>query len=243
MANFSTHLNGAALISGLASTALLSSYAITPTTALWLWFLGTVGGLLPDIDSDNSTSMKTLFNLLAGGCSFLAIRFIYMQLTMLELLLWALAIYMFIRFVCKSAFEKLTVHRGSCHSLVFSALLSMITVCLIDWASQDRAQNADVISWLSGIFVFGGAMVHLLLDEFYSVDFSNTSLKASFGTALKFMDMRYPVTSIAQLVATVALFQIAPSPQPAIDVLTDWSHFLFWPEWLNIKFACGLFNS
>ncbi len=55
------HLGSAALTSSLAATALLSAGHVVPITALWLMFLGTMGGLLPDIDSDNSTSMSTLF--------------------------------------------------------------------------------------------------------------------------------------------------------------------------------------
>ncbi|HAM62008.1 MAG TPA: hydrolase, partial [Psychrobacter sp.] len=41
-------------------------------------------------------------------------------------------------------------------------------------------------SWFYGLFLFTGAMVHLLLDELYSVNLSNMKMKRSSGTAMKF---------------------------------------------------------
>ena len=41
-------------------------------------------------------------------------------------------------------------------------------------------------SWFYGLFLFGGALVHLALDELYSVNLSNMRMKRSSGTAMKF---------------------------------------------------------
>ncbi|HEY7866299.1 MAG TPA: hypothetical protein VIC51_09880, partial [Psychromonas sp.] len=63
MANFNTHFNVAAISTGLASAVLLSAGHININSALWLWCLGTIGGLLPDVDADNSTSLDIVFNI------------------------------------------------------------------------------------------------------------------------------------------------------------------------------------
>ena len=205
MANFSTHLNYAAIASGLVATALLSAGNIQPVTALWLAFLGSIGGLLPDIDSDNSTSMKTLFGLLAGICSFVMVCHIYPHITMLELILYAVSLYAFIRYGAKSLFEKITIHRGCCHSLAFVVLLGMCIICLASLMGYH-----DTTSWLSGLFVTAGGVLHLLLDEVCSVDLANRKIKSSFGTALKIISLRNPVISLAQIAAIIALYFSAP---------------------------------
>ena len=41
-------------------------------------------------------------------------------------------------------------------------------------------------SWFYGLFLFGGAMVHLALDELYSVNLMGMKMKRSSGTAMKF---------------------------------------------------------
>ena len=51
---------------------------------------------------------------------------------------------------------------------------------------------------LVAIFVFVGALTHLILDECYSVDLANNRLKASFGSAIKIIDIRFPLATLAQ---------------------------------------------
>ncbi|MDX1300779.1 metal-dependent hydrolase [Photobacterium sp.] len=230
MANFSTHLNCAAIASGLAATALLSAGNIQPITALWLAFLGSIGGLLPDIDSDNSTSMKTLFGLLAAICSFVLVCHISPHVTMLELILYAVSLYLFIRYSAKSVFEKITVHRGCCHSLAFVALLGICIVCLARLMGY-----RETTSWLSGLFVTAGGVLHLVLDEVYSVDLANRKIKSSFGTALKIISLRNPMISFAQVAAILALYLAAPPYDSTLSLLADWQQFQFRPSWLDLK--------
>ncbi len=47
-------------------------------------------------------------------------------------------------------------------------------------------EAALTASWFYGLFLFGGAMVHLLLDEMYSVNLMGMTMKRSSGTAMKF---------------------------------------------------------
>jgi hypothetical protein len=70
--------------------------------------------------------------------------------------------------------------------------------------------------WLSGFFIGFGFLVHLLLDELYSVDLTNRRMKKSFGTALKLYSYRNKTSSILMLICTLALAWITPQPQPLL---------------------------
>ncbi|WP_036799458.1 metal-dependent hydrolase [Photobacterium marinum] len=228
MANFKMHLGSAALTSSLAATALLSAGHIAPITALWLMFVGTMGGLLPDIDSDNSTSMSALFRLFGGLLTFSFVGHIYRAVSMLELMVYASFCYFTIRYNFKSLLEKITVHRGCCHSLAFIALSALAVVYLIYLLGY-----SDIASWLSGLFLFGGGLVHLLLDEVYSVDLANRKIKMSFGSALKLCSNRNPVISTLQFLLIGILAVNSPPWSDSWESLSDWNSFRLKPDWLN----------
>ncbi len=88
-------------------------------------------------------------------------------------------------------FKRITVHRGMLHSVPFTLLFAEI----VFWFVQPFSMEVRLL--LAGT-AWTGALSHLLLDEIYSVDFDGKQLvrlKRSFGTAFKFWDSRYPVTS------------------------------------------------
>jgi hypothetical protein len=229
MANFNTHLNTAVITTGLVSTALLSAQHINLNTALWLWFLGSIGGLLPDIDSDNSSSLDTIFNILAFSTVLLVIRYITQHLSneisFIEMVLLPLVVYSMMRYVVRPIFEKITVHRGSCHSILFVIFIALSTV-QITWQINDKTiTHAAINAWLSGGFILMGGLIHLLLDEVYSVDFSNVKIKRSFGTAIKVAQFDNKIITIFTIVAIIALIYNAPPRDNIIKELSDWSKF------------------
>ena len=77
------------------------------------------------------------------------------------------------------------------------------------------------VAWLAGGFMFMGYMVHLVLDEIYSVDVLGTRIKRSFGTALKFYDGRRLDHSVAMAVATVALLFVTPPTKTFVDGMSS----------------------
>lgn len=228
MANFNMHIGTAALTSSLAATAFLSAGHIAPITALWLMFLGTMGGLLPDIDSDNSTSMSTLFRLFGGLITFSLVGHIYQMVSMLELIVYALFCYLTIRYNFKALLEKVTVHRGCCHSIAFVVLSGLSCVSFIDLLGY-----SETTSWLSGLFLAGGGIVHLLLDEIYSVDLANRRIKMSFGSALKLCSNRNPLISCCQFVLIGCLLYQSPPWDEAWETLSNWGDFQLRPQWMN----------
>ena len=62
-----------------------------------------------------------------------------------------------------------------------------------------------------------GYITHLVLDEMYSVDVMDTRIKASFGTALKIFDRRYPAASLAMTAAAAAAIYVAPPTKMFVD--------------------------
>lgn len=227
MANFNTHLNIAVVSTGLASAVLLSADHISLNSALWLWFLGTVGGLLPDIDSDNSTSLDSIFNMFALSVVLIVLRYMtngkFTEIYLLELIAIPLAVYAAMTFLIRPIFEKITVHRGSCHSLLFLLFFALLTTQLTWRLSADYANQSEIIAWLSGGFVFLGGFIHLLLDEICSVDLHNARIKRSFGTALKLFDFNHKGLALLMLIIIIGLVFITPSPEDTIKLLTNWS--------------------
>ena len=73
MANFKTHLSVAAGCSGVLTTGCLAVGLATPQH-VWLYFaLGTLGGILPDIDANNSIPGRMLFSFFALIVAFSAL--------------------------------------------------------------------------------------------------------------------------------------------------------------------------
>lgn len=67
-----------------------------------------------------------------------------------------------------------------------------------------------VVAWMAGLFVFLGYIIHLTLDEIYSVDFTGARIKKSFGSALKLFERRSPGSSFLMAGALVAILLFAP---------------------------------
>jgi hypothetical protein len=68
VANFRVHVSGAAITSGLLASSFLTTGLFTRTDVALLWLFGCLGGILPDIDSDNSTSLNSIFTGLGALC-------------------------------------------------------------------------------------------------------------------------------------------------------------------------------
>ena len=229
MANFNTHLNVAALLTGVSSASLVAAGHIELDTAIWLWFLGTIGGLLPDIDSDNSTSLDTIFNIFAFSVILIIMRYMtsayFGELSFVEVIAIPVVTYGLMKYGLRTIFERLTVHRGSCHSLLFLVLCGLLTTQVIANVDGINSDKADSLAWLSGGFVFLGGFIHLMLDEMYSVDLRNIKIKRSFGTALKLVDLDSKLLALGMMIAVGVLWKTTPEIETTLDMLCDWSMF------------------
>jgi hypothetical protein len=213
MANFNTHLSVALVASSGVALIAVNMHIITVTDAPWMIAFGTIGGMLPDLDSGHSTPIKLLFTTLALITLLSVINLFKNHYPPSVLLLMAAAAYLLVRYGALALFGRFTDHRGIFHSVLTAVFFCLLIVCigcyLLRWDSLH--------SWLSGLFIIFGFIVHLLLDEIYGVDLSNKRMKKSFGTALKLYSYNNMTTSALMAVCTLALAWITPQPQPLLS--------------------------
>ena len=133
--------------------------------------------------------------------------------------------YAVMKYGLRTIFERLTVHRGSCHSLLFLVLCGLLTTQIIANIDGFDTDKADRLAWLSGGFVFLGGLIHLILDELYSVDLRNIKIKRSFGTALKLVDLDSKLLMLGMMLAVAVLWYTTPEIETTLAMLADWSMF------------------
>jgi hypothetical protein len=206
VADFQTHVAGAAFASGLAATALQMSAAVSNEAVLALFALGITGGMLPDLDSDGSVPIRIAFRLLAVLGGFVPVFLFADRLSLVELSGLGLLSFAVIRFGVFSAFVRFTVHRGLFHSIPAGVLSGMLSAI----AATALFDCSPVASWLAASFVTGGFLVHLLLDELCSVNLLGCRIKRSFGTAFRLGSFQRPFATAALYAAIAALWTISP---------------------------------
>lgn len=216
MANFKTHLQFATIGSGLASTLFLNAQVLDPIEAFLCWIMGTLGGILPDIDSDNSYSLSILFAVISVAACFLTAITWIPHWPLLWVWSACALVFLAVQFGVRTIFERFTVHRGIFHSLI-AGVFFMFFVAAVAGALG----VSDTTSWFLGAFTGFGYFLHLALDEIFSVDLMNIRVKRSFGTAIKIWDPRNLVTSVVMTAGAAAVFMAAPPPHTFIEVLIN----------------------
>ncbi|MGZ8135867.1 MAG: metal-dependent hydrolase [Methylococcaceae bacterium] len=214
MANFKTHLFIAATAGAGAAVIGVNAQLISPTQIPWFIFLSLVGGMLPDIDANNSRPIRLLFTVLALMGASAALQIFKAHYASYQLLLLAAATYLLVRYGLFTLFNQFTVHRGVFHSVLAALFFALLMTCFSYFFLHWQVVSA----WLNGVFIAVGFIVHLLLDEVYSVDLSNSRMKKSFGTALKLFSYNDIPASVLMLACTLVLFHFAPSPMPLVKL-------------------------
>jgi hypothetical protein len=211
MANFKTHLAGAALVSGAAATAAVAMEMIAVNQAPILFGLGMIGGVLPDVDAENSTPLRLVFNALGLVSAFWAVEYgSQLHFSIAELFLLGICAFSLVRYLLLALFLRLTEHRGVFHSLLAALAFSLATVS----ASHRLIGSPPTLAWLHGLCLGIGYLTHLVLDELFSVDLVGRRIKRSFGTALKPIAFNNLKTSLALGLLTLALATTLPDLQP-----------------------------
>jgi hypothetical protein len=217
MADFKTHLMGAALISGVAATALFMTGQASHPTVVGYFLLGVIGGLLPDIDSNRSIPLRMLCHSLAVIGAFLVMFTVGRRYSLVELsLLWLLG-FVVVRYGVYTLLTRFTVHRGLLHSLPAGALWGLLAT----WLAYNYYGASALHAWCFGVFLCLGYWVHLLLDEMYSVNLLGMELKASFGTAVNLGDRRNPLGTLALYAAVGGMVYVNPPPDAFFQFLRN----------------------
>ncbi len=217
MAGFKKHIEVASITSGLLATTILGAQIISPTQAVILWATGTFGGILPDIDSDNSTTLNVIFSALTLIFICLILAMFAKQLSVLEIWLAIGCSYGVLNYLVRPVFEYFTVHRGIFHSILGGLFFGFGGTTI----GYHLLQMNSKMSWLFGLFIFFGFITHLILDEIYSVDFMNMDLKRSFGSALKLFEYKDLKISAAMLLVVGALFYLTPKSASFVDTMSS----------------------
>ena len=152
MADFKTHLIGAAAVSGVAATGLMMAGVVPEQHVIVYFILGTSGGLLPDIDSESSVPFRMAFNILGVVCAFLAVLALGKDYSLLELIVVWMLCFCAVRFGICSVFSRYTVHRGLIHSIPMGMLFALLTVITVYHFAGSTAMDA----WMCGSFVLLG---------------------------------------------------------------------------------------
>ncbi len=225
MANFKTHTVTAALVSGTLATTFFVMGLLNDGEAVLMFSAGLIGGALPDIDSTQSIPIRIAFSIISIIIPFIvAFNQAYGD-TLLEIMAIWFATFLLIRLVILRIIRNLMVHRGIIHSIPVAAIFGLLSVHLL---YLFMAQSA-YIAWMFGLFITLGFLVHLLLDEVYSVNLMNMQFKRSFGTALKLYDPNQLLLSLAAFGLAALLFYFAPSHAELSRILfnpQNWDHFL-----------------
>jgi len=214
MADFNTHVLSAAAAASLGATIFTKLLDLPVSTALLLTAGGTIGGILPDIDLKESVPSKILFSIIGA---VVALSWLFARLhdfSAAELWLIAIAIFVCIRYPCWALFHQFTVHRGALHSLAATLMFTFLSAV----TGYQLLLLNSVDSWLLAGFVAAGSLIHLVLDELYSVDFSGARIKRSFGTALKVIDSERPAASAMVLFVSLIAWFWTPDTNEVIQV-------------------------
>jgi hypothetical protein len=244
MANFNTHMIGAAVVSGIGATALMMIHAFQSSILMAYFILGVVGGMLPDIDSESSIPIRWIFNVLGIVTGFFLVLYLGSYYSFIELaFLWG-ACFIVIRYGIFSLFTRFTTHRGLIHSIPAGISFSLGTVIFAVRVLDVSVLNA----WFCGTFLLLGFLTHLTLDELYSVDLRGIRVKRSFGSALSLGSFHSPLgTGLLYLLTGTLLYFAPPMDSFLAFIRSSRLHQLLFERllpaegWFNIATAIGQF--
>jgi hypothetical protein len=206
MADFATHLGWGAVGAGLAASATYAADIVPAGDLMTLTTAGVIGSVLPDVDLEKAVPSRSLFTGLGLALAFIVLFNFKATYSITELWLIWMAVFLSIRYGAYFIFHRNASHRGIFHSILAGLFFMAFTAVVIAyWIGRD-----PVVAWMAGLFVFLGYIIHLLLDEIYSVDITGARLKRSFGSALKLFDKRSMSSSLLMAGALVATLLITP---------------------------------
>lgn len=214
--------------SAIVSGTLLSMEVVSPEEAVYAFALGTLGGLLPDVDSAHSKSIRVGFNVLSLLATIMIVFVKSSTYSLIEMFVVASLVFTGIRYALLDIFRKISKHRGMFHSVPVALIWGILIAILMQYFF---ALNS-LVSWVYGFMVTMGYFVHLILDETYSVDLGNRRVKKSFGTALKLGMFKKTSDKIQTLIIYASiplLLSIAPDTTLIENAL--FSH----DAWLTFK--------
>lgn len=196
MASYRGHLAFASALGFVTGGVAVSMCGFNPTSGVMAAVLVTIGGLLPDLDSQSGVPVRELFGLAAIFVPLLLLQRISdSTLTSDEKFLFMGGTYATIRYGLSKVFKRMTVHRGMFHSV--PAMIIAGELIFLAYKNPDMR-----IRMLLGTATMVGFFSHLLLDEIYSVDFRGLTFRPNqfAGSAIKFWSPSFYASTLTWLV-------------------------------------------
>lgn len=221
MANFKTHFISTALFSGALSSAFLTLGLFGNSEAMVAFGVGTLAGLAPDIDADNSKPLNIAFTVIAITISFFTMFAQAGTLSIVEMLLFWLFVFFIIRFVFMLLFQAMTKHRGIFHSFPMALFLSQI--CIIVFYYFYKVDT--VLAYSYGLFFLLGYVLHFLLDEMVSVNLFGLYVRRSLGSAAKFFDKETPFLYLLLYFGVISMIFFMPPVREFLNAFSNLNGF------------------
>jgi LexA-binding, inner membrane-associated putative hydrolase len=202
MANFQGHITTSATL-GIAVGAFGVGYLHYDWGPVLLAAgLTTIGGMLPDLDSDSGIPVREMFGL--GGVLvplLLFNRLQHLELTPEQLLVLLGGIYLGVRYGVAEIFRRITVHRGMFHS-VPAMLIAGLAIFLMHRPDHPLGYDHPIMAeeLRKRVYFATGTMIgflsHLVLDELFAVNLMGVipRLNQFAGSALKLRSDSLPAT-------------------------------------------------
>lgn len=211
MANFTTHVAGAAVVTGVAAVAMQALGFIETPVMVGCWIMGIVGGLAPDLDSDDPKALSIIFNIITAVVWVILLFGLVEQLSLLEFSIAIVAATLFVRVGLYFVFLQLTSHRGNFHSIV-GGLITAFIVAAIAGRITD-----GFTAWVLAGFCFLGFITHLVMDELFKVNLVNESCQKPLFSALKVVSLENKPMMATMCVVALVMMLFTPGLQPLID--------------------------
>ena len=192
MAGFKGH-SIAGTVAGISLSVLsIELLGMNMMEAIYLGLICYFGSLMPDIDANKSIITKNFFRYFGIIFGIFCALVLYQKLEYYYIAGIIATSFLFSNYAVKPIFNRFTSHRGLFHSLpagfLISGLLGNIILLLSNYKNELHITglwDSELVLWAS-ISFFIGYIVHLLLDEVWSLK----GMKSSLGTAFKIFERK-----------------------------------------------------
>ena len=207
MAAFKEHVNIATIATGVVVITLYNVGLLTLYQTFIALFIGILGGVLPDIDSDNSIPLQTIFKISSIIIPLLILLTFFPVMPIVKTILLWMMLTLLLKLTLFKLFLHLTHHRGLFHSVPMAIFIGEIAFSFAYYSAHINLQ----VSFIYGFIIFFGFIVHLLLDEIYSVNLYGVKMKKSFGTALKLYDKYNIAGTFILYILILSIYSVSPN--------------------------------
>ena len=207
MAAFKEHVNIATMAVGVVVITLYSASLLTMYQTLVALFIGILGGILPDIDSDNSAPLQAVFKIFSIIIPLLILLSFFHVMPILKTLLLWIVFAIILKITLFKLFLHFTRHRGIFHSIPMAIFVGELTLLF----SYYYIKTGLKVATIYGFIIFFGFIIHLLLDEIYSINAFGTKIKKSFGSALKLYDRNNIIGTLILYILIISIYFLLPN--------------------------------